>query len=610
MTDTTPEQPTSNLQEQFRAPSSWRAEDVIALAPEMAPFIQDLDKIDVEGASKMQNDLLDQQIARMQAIMASDAFRTFPEHPDPHVMAELYDQLFDAIEGWRRLATFNRAASIFFEKQSDQMDLIAQNTTQRATQFGELMQQSTHILGSVLQGQDHTVLEAMIEKEPRLNDYKLVIEKSAAMPEPDSEKIAALNPQVFADGLEKIKNSDQGVNEAEQHRLFGEGLSAILDFKQRHIEAYGFKNSVEFFEFLNSAPMEMMDAVNTSTKKHIDSLVNKFKDIAEFKEQKLHYKNTPHYTWDEAKDIVINAYAKLDPALGELTARAFDEGWVQARRDGVPNPFTLGSIRATTLPETHPFITTSFSGEAMDIVYLGHEMAHALAYHTSSQLPGGLSSPPPIVQESLTHLGEKFVEEEMLQRAHGEQKIRLNIDFLTRDMDALLLIKGANMEARLYDVIKEKGAAATYDDLQNAYKDDRDIKGNLSDYPGLWALVNQPPYHIAAYPTSIALSGALYEAWKENPGEFQKKHRDILEKGANVSVTQLWDTLLGGDRAHQTGLIEKNMEHLEAKSDALIKQLSHLPDHEPYSPIWPKNDPIREEIHRVASQSYDGLGHA
>jgi oligoendopeptidase F len=52
------------------------------------------------------------------------------------------------------------------------------------------------------------------------------------------------------------------------------------------------------------------------------------------------------YTWDEAKDIVLNAYRAFSPRVGEIAQKFFDENWIHA-------PVTPGKRHAYLAAEAH-----------------------------------------------------------------------------------------------------------------------------------------------------------------------------------------------------------------------------------------------------------------
>ncbi|MFO5197649.1 hypothetical protein RCL06_24955, partial [Salmonella enterica subsp. enterica serovar Typhimurium] len=65
------------------------------------------------------------------------------------------------------------------------------------------------------------------------------------------------------------------------------------------------------------------------------------------------------YTWDEAREIVLNAFSAFSPQMAEIAARFFDENWIHA----APMPNKRGGAFASPgVTSTHPFIFVNFLG--------------------------------------------------------------------------------------------------------------------------------------------------------------------------------------------------------------------------------------------------------
>ena len=78
------------------------------------------------------------------------------------------------------------------------------------------------------------------------------------------------------------------------------------------------------------------------------------------------------FSWGEARDIVVNAYADFAQEAGDVAERFFAENWIDAP---VRENKRTGAFCATTVPGVHPYILMNFTGERRSILTLAHARA-------------------------------------------------------------------------------------------------------------------------------------------------------------------------------------------------------------------------------------------
>ena len=79
--------------------------------------------------------------------------------------------------------------------------------------------------------------------------------------------------------------------------------------------------------------------------------------------------------WNEAKDIVLDAYASFSPELAD-TARRFFDGWIDAPARPGKRP---GAFCAYTVPSHHPYVLLNWTSRRRDVLTLAHELGHGAA---------------------------------------------------------------------------------------------------------------------------------------------------------------------------------------------------------------------------------------
>ncbi|MDO5705578.1 MAG: M3 family metallopeptidase, partial [Paracoccus sp. (in: a-proteobacteria)] len=79
--------------------------------------------------------------------------------------------------------------------------------------------------------------------------------------------------------------------------------------------------------------------------------------------------------WDEARDIVLDAYAGFDPELADLARPFFEKGWIDA---GVTPGKSPGAFAHPTVTDVHPYVLLNYLGKPRDVMTLAHELGHGV----------------------------------------------------------------------------------------------------------------------------------------------------------------------------------------------------------------------------------------
>ncbi len=90
-------------------------------------------------------------------------------------------------------------------------------------------------------------------------------------------------------------------------------------------------------------------------------------------------------SWDEARQIVLEALADFSDEVGGVAERFFTESWIDAP---VRENKRHGAFCATNVPGVHPYIFMNYTGDRRSILTLAHELGHGL--HGSFAGPLGL----------------------------------------------------------------------------------------------------------------------------------------------------------------------------------------------------------------------------
>ena len=81
------------------------------------------------------------------------------------------------------------------------------------------------------------------------------------------------------------------------------------------------------------------------------------------------------FTWEQARDTVLDAYRGFSPRMADIARRFFDEGWIDAPVRPGKAP---GAFAHPTTPSAHPYVLVNYLGKPRDVMTLAHELGHGV----------------------------------------------------------------------------------------------------------------------------------------------------------------------------------------------------------------------------------------
>jgi len=252
-----------------------------------------------------------------------------------------------------------------------------------------------------------------------------------------------------------------------------------------------------------------------------------------------------HFSWEEARKIVVDAFGSFDPEFGTVVENMFVNNRIDsANRMGK----TSGAYCARHGTAKSSFVFTSYNETMNDLYTLAHELGHAVqghvTYHAQAPLNWSTSS---CLAEMGSIFGELLLTDKILAMSESkEQKIEILTHVLSSYTYVVYYVGlRALFEKSVYAAIEEGKLidAETASNLWNAAKKrifaDSVEWNNYMEFE--WARI---PHHFMAnyrfynYSYSFAqmLVFALYEVYKEEGDAFKSRFRDLLGRGSTKSV--------------------------------------------------------------------------
>lgn len=219
------------------------------------------------------------------------------------------------------------------------------------------------------------------------------------------------------------------------------------------------------------------------------------------------------YTFDEAKNIVIEALKPLGKEYVTDAEQAFTKKWI----DIYPNKSKRSGAYSSGGYDTYPYILLNFQGRLNDVSTLAHELGHSMhSYYSRKNNTYQDHDYKIFVAEVASTVNELFVCKYLLNNTK-DKCVKLSI--LNRLME---LFKGtiyrqvmfAEFEKDMYSMV-EKDEILTWENLSNHYYEinkkyfgndvvvDEDIKYEWSRIPHFY-------YNFYVYKYATGLSAACY----------------------------------------------------------------------------------------------------
>lgn len=279
--------------------------------------------------------------------------------------------------------------------------------------------------------------------------------------------------------------------------------------------------------------------------------------------------------WDEARDIVLDAYRSFAPSLGETAESFFTGGYIDApTRPGKRG----GAFCAYTVPSAHPYVMLNYTARRRDVLTLAHELGHGV--HASLARPRGVfeQHTPLTLAETASVFGETLVFGRLLEQ--------------TPDPEARLSLLAESIEGSIATVFRQC-AMNHYEHLAHTARREQ---GELSveDLSGLWAqsqaemlgdsveitdgyktwwsyvphFINTPGY-VYAYAYGQLLAMSIYQRYVEGGEAFVPAYLELLAAGGSRSPEDL-GAIVGIDLADPgfwdsgLDLVEAQLEQAEA----------------------------------------------
>lgn len=246
------------------------------------------------------------------------------------------------------------------------------------------------------------------------------------------------------------------------------------------------------------------------------------------------------YTFEEAKNIVVNSYKNYDSQFGEIVEAFFND----RRVDVMPKPGKSGGAFAMGIsPQKPPFLLLNYTGNLRDLATIAHEAGHGLHF-VLSQKQSGLNYHAPLpLAETASVFGEMLLTRELLEK-ETDLNIRKSLlcakieDIIATTFRQTVLTR---FELRLHNERKnqmlsnEEIGRIWLEENSRLYGDSVDM---IPAYQWGWSYISHfihSRFYCYSYTFAELLVLSLFQKYREQGETFKPGYKKLLESGGSLS---------------------------------------------------------------------------
>ncbi|MFP5578549.1 MAG: M3 family oligoendopeptidase [Acidimicrobiia bacterium] len=243
--------------------------------------------------------------------------------------------------------------------------------------------------------------------------------------------------------------------------------------------------------------------------------------------------------WDQATEIVRDAYASFSPELAEVAGRFIDEGWIDApTRPGKRG----GAFCSYTVPSHHPYVFLNYTATPGDVMTLAHELGHGL--HGYLARPQGIfeQMTPLTLAETASVFGETVTFERLLSMVDdADERFALLAQNLEGSIATVFRQVSMNrFEHAVHTHRREQGELSVEDFADHWARTQGDLFGDAMEvteaYRSWWSYIPHfigTPGYVYAYAYGQLLALSVYARYVERGDAFVPQYLDLLAAGGS-----------------------------------------------------------------------------
>jgi oligoendopeptidase F len=252
--------------------------------------------------------------------------------------------------------------------------------------------------------------------------------------------------------------------------------------------------------------------------------------------------------FDEARTLVLDAFAGFSPEFGTLARDFFERRWIDAEvRPGK----RLGAFCASLGPDTNPWVLLSYTETPRDVATLAHELGHGIHDRLASRCRPLDYSPPLTLAETASVFGEMALTRALLEREPRREVRRALLCAKIEDTIATVFRQNVLTRFEMAAHARRAGGPLTADELGELWWNENaklygDAVEMIPAYRWGWSYIPHfvhSRFYCYAYVFGELLVLALYQRYREEGAAFVPAYLDLLAAGGSEAPDVLLERM-------------------------------------------------------------------
>ena len=244
--------------------------------------------------------------------------------------------------------------------------------------------------------------------------------------------------------------------------------------------------------------------------------------------------------FDEARTLVLDAFAALSPELAALAGEFFERRWIDA---AVRPGKRLGAFCASLGPDTNPWVLLSYTDTPRDVATLAHELGHGVHDRLASRHRALDYLPPLTLAETASVFGELTLTRALLDREPRPEVRRALLCAKIEDTIATVFRQNVLTRFEMAAHARRRGGPLTADELGELWwTENAKLYGDAVEmvpaYRWGWSYIPHfvhSRFYCYAYVFGELLVLALYQRHREEGAAFVPRYLELLAAGGTES---------------------------------------------------------------------------
>jgi oligoendopeptidase F len=275
-------------------------------------------------------------------------------------------------------------------------------------------------------------------------------------------------------------------------------------------------------------------------------------------------------SWNEARELITDAYESFSPLTSEIVTRFFDGRWI----DAAPRPGkTPGAYCAMRVPGVHPYILMTFAGSRLSALTLAHELGHGVHAVLSRDVGYFNSELPLTLVETGSVLGEAITFRQLLDHSDTKERLDLLVSFVDEIAGTVFGAMAANrFEDTAHRERREEGELSAgrvgelwVDVHERMYGGSVELTDGFATLWSYYPHFPLVPGYMYAYSFGSLLSLAIYQRYIDEGDAFVEPILGLLRAGGSEPPAELVRRV--GFDLDDPGLWNRGLDALESLVD-------------------------------------------